>query len=500
MPALSQGTQKLRSLAARGAIVLVIARLITRGLDLVTLVALGRLLSPTDFGLVAIAMSIVQILEAILELPLSLALMTLSTRTKSHFDSAFTLQLLRGLVLTGIVLAIAWPLSLVYDDHRLIWLLFALAAAPASRGLISPRTVEYAIKFNYLPSLTMDVAGKCTALAASVSVAWFTGSYWSIAVATIASPVTMLILSYCFAPYRPAFSLKEWRTFESYLRASTAAQLVAAVVWQMDQLLLGRFVSRADLGQFSMASNLAVLPLQVLVNQITSPLTVAFSAVKQDPDRLRAAYHKSAVGIMTIGLPILVWVSVNSDAIVRLVIGQKWLEAAPILHWLALGIIPSLFVGPLMPLATTLNRTVAFFRLNLAELCLKTPLMLVAIAHYGIAGVIAVRLVTATAVAGYAMYMVRGFIGLSLRGQLLGPWRAAASVAIATAAMIGAQHAISDANDMLSVAVKLAAVSVSGAICYWGTMFVLWSAAGRPDGLEDHIVKVVGGYWRRIHA
>ncbi|MDU6831583.1 MAG: oligosaccharide flippase family protein, partial [Bradyrhizobium sp.] len=75
-----------------------IARLITRGLDLVTLVALGRLLSPTDFGLVAIAMSIVQILEAILELPLSLALMTLSTRTKSHFDSAFTLQLLRGLV------------------------------------------------------------------------------------------------------------------------------------------------------------------------------------------------------------------------------------------------------------------------------------------------------------------------------------------------------------------------------------------------------------------
>ncbi|MFX8141374.1 polysaccharide biosynthesis C-terminal domain-containing protein, partial [Acinetobacter baumannii] len=88
--------------------------------------------------------------------------------------------------------------------------------------------------------------------------------------------------------------------------------------------------------------------------------------------------------------------------------------AAPILHWLALGIIPSLFVGPLMPLATTLNRTVAFCRLNLAELCLKTPLMLVAIAHYGIAGVIAVRLVTATAVAGYAMYMVRGFIGLSL--------------------------------------------------------------------------------------
>ncbi|MDU6241924.1 MAG: oligosaccharide flippase family protein, partial [Bradyrhizobium sp.] len=62
---MSQGTQKLRSLAARGAIVLVIARLITRGLDLVTLVALGRLLSPTDFGLVAIAMSIVQILEAI---------------------------------------------------------------------------------------------------------------------------------------------------------------------------------------------------------------------------------------------------------------------------------------------------------------------------------------------------------------------------------------------------------------------------------------------------
>jgi O-antigen/teichoic acid export membrane protein len=475
-----------------------LSRLVARGFDLGTLVVLGRLLSPADFGLVAIAMALVQIVEAVMELPLTLVLVALPQRTKHHYDSAFTLQFIRGLILTTILLAAAWPLSLIYHDHRLMFLVCVLSIAPASRGLLSPRTIEYALNFNYIPSLTIEVTGKITALVLSVIVAWTTQSYWSIAIATIASPIAMLITSYCFAPFLPTFTLKEWRSFSKYLRWTTASQAVAAVVWQMDQLLLGHFVDRFELGRFSMAANLSVLPTQILLGQTISPLSVAFSSVRENAARLRDAYHKSAISIAAVGLPIMIGISLNADLIVRLILGEKWAAAAPILQWLCFVMIPPLFSGPIIPLATTVNRTSVFLRLSLIELVIKLPLLLIGLVYYGIAGVIAVRLITAVAVAGCTMVVVRELIGLRLRDQLFGPWRASLSVGAMAAIVALIQGHLAFPSNFYQSVYNLVIVSSAGALVYITSMYLLWRSVGYPDGVENHVAKLVASGIRRV--
>ncbi|WOH68047.1 oligosaccharide flippase family protein [Bradyrhizobium sp. BWA-3-5] len=497
---MSRSANRLGSQATAGAITLVASRLIARGLDLLTLVVLGRLLSPADFGLVAIAMAVVQIFEAVMELPLGLALVALPQRTKLHYDCAFTLQLLRGLALSATLLTLSWPISHIYGDYRLVWLVCALSIAPAARGLLSPRTVEYALNFNYLPSLTIEVAGKLAAFLLSIVVAWLTASYWSIAIATIASPVMMLVVSYCFAPYLPALSLREWRTFSKYLRFTTASQAVAALVWQMDQLMLGRFVDRFELGRFSMASNLAALPTQILIGQTISPLAVAFSSVRGDLERLRAAYHKSAVSIAAIGLPAMVWISINAEPVIRLVLGQKWVSGASILSWLSLAMIPPLLAGPLIPLATTLNKTNVFLRLSSIELFIKTPLMLVGLTYYGIPGVIAVRLMTATAIWGYTLFVIRELIGLRLRDQLLGPRRTVISTAIMAAAIAPLQGRFTDQHNLVQLVVDLTIVGGTAVAAYVVSMFLLWRAAGSPDGAELHVTKLLVNSMQRVRS
>jgi PST family polysaccharide transporter len=494
----SPQSERLRNRTTAGAATLVASRLITRGLDLATLVILGRLLSPADFGVVAIAMAVVQIVEAIMELPLSLALVALPTRTKQHYDCVFTLQLLRGLTLATILLILAWPLAQIYHDSRLIWLVCALSIAPVSRGLINQRTVEFALNFNFLPSFIIEVAGKLAALVLAVSIARLTESYWSIAIATVASPIVMLVVSYCFAPHLPALSLREWRTFSKYLRFTTASQAVAALVWQMDQLMLGRFVDRFELGRFSMASNLATLPTQILIGQTISPLAVAFSSVRDDLERLKVAYHKSAVSIAAVGLPAMVWISMNAEPVIRLILGQKWVSAAPILGWLSLSMIPPLFAGPLIPLATTVNKTNVFLRLSLTELFIKTPLMLVGLAYFGISGVIAVRLAMAVIMAGCTMFVVRELIGLRLRNQLLGPWRATLSTAIMATAILPLQGRLADAPNLVQLALNLTIVGGVGVTAYVVSMFLLWRAAGSPDGIELHVLRLFAGGARRI--
>src|ERR1700722_18245486 len=287
--------ENIRGRTAAGATILIASRLITRFIDFGDLVVLARLLSPEDFGLVAIAMSVVMMVEAVMELPLGFALVTLSTRTKLHYDTAFTLQLLRGLFLAALLLISSWPLSQIYNDPRLLPLVCVLSLAPASRGLSSPRMVEFSLNFEFLPNLNMEVVGKLVALALSVASAWLTQSYWSLAIGTIASPVTMLVVSYIYAPFLPAISLKKWRDFAGYVRWTTFGQTIRALLWQMDPLIVGRFVNRFELGGYTMAGNLAALPGQIFVGQLMNPLVVAFSAVREDTLRLAAAFQKSAV-------------------------------------------------------------------------------------------------------------------------------------------------------------------------------------------------------------
>lgn len=481
-----------------GATILIVLRLVTRGIDLGALIILGRLLSPKDFGVVAIAMSVISIVEAIMELPISIALTTLPTRTKCHYDTAFTLQFLRGLALSLTLLILAWPLSQVYHDGRLIGLICALGLAPASRGLSSPRIVEYSMNFEYVPTFVIEVLGKLVALILSVICAWLTRSYWSLAINTIATPVTMLVVSYLYAPYLPSFSLGAWPDFGRYLRWTTASQAITAFVWQMDQLFLGRFVNAVELGRFSMAANLAILPTQIFVGQIVSPLVVAFSSIRDDIVRLRGAYKKSAGTILAIGLPLMIGMSLNAELILRLVVGQKWLSAAPLLSGLALASVPSFFAGPLTPLAVTLNRTDVFLRLIIVELSIKFPLMLLGLAYWGVMGVVVARMITAVAMAGCAMWLVRHLIGLRFRDQLFAQWRVIVSVGLMALAIYPFEAWSMGSQNIFLLVFHLMSVVGTGALVYLSAMFVLWKATGSPDGLEHDVLAVAVAFGRRF--
>ena len=474
---------------------LIVSRLIARCMDFATLLVLGRLLSPADFGLVAIAMSVMMIVEAVSELPVGQALVRLPVLTNPHYDTAFTLFLLRGVGLALILIGLSWPLAQIYGDDRLIGLICALGIAPAARSLGSIRTIDFAKKLDFRPNLICDFVGKSSALAISVSLAWGTGSYWSIAAGTIAAPVAGAIASYLIAPYWPKLTLREWREFAGFLGWSTASQAVNALNWQMDQLLLGRFVNRWDLGRFSMASNLAVLPTQVIVVQVLNPLMVAFSLIRGNSGRLAAAYQHSATAIVGAGIPIMVGISLISEPMIRIILGEQWMEAAPILRWLSLAIVPSLFVAPLAPLSMALNQTKIFLRLSSIEFIFKFPLMLFGTLYYGLAGVLVVRLTTAIVVAACSMFAVRGLIRLPIRTQVFGPWRPIGSCLLMAMIVFPLERRLTGVQEFLPLVLGLAAVVSSGAATYGASIFLLWRLAGCPDGFESRIVGAVRKFW-----
>jgi len=119
------------------------ARIVSRLFDTATMVILARVLQPTDFGIVAIAASLVAVTEAMLELPVHQGLLRLSEISRAQNDTAFTLSAMRGLLLTTLLLLAAWPFARFYGDGRLIPLVCFLSLGPVARGLISPHLARY---------------------------------------------------------------------------------------------------------------------------------------------------------------------------------------------------------------------------------------------------------------------------------------------------------------------------------------------------------------------
>ncbi len=483
--------------AAMGGTWLVGARLLSRVIDLGTMLVLAHILRPKDFGLVAIAMSVIYVVEAALELPVSGALVRLQSVELAHYDTAFTLSLLRGLALGAIVCAISWPFARFYSEPRLLPLVCALSLAPAARGLVSPRLADFSRTLQFAPDFGMEMIGKVAAFTLAVVLAVTTRSYWAIAAGTVIAPVVATVTSYVIAPYKPRLSLLALHDFSGFLGWNTAAQTIGAFNWQTDRLMLAKLMSKTELGFFSTANDLATMPVMAFLAPIQRPLLSAFSLLKEEPNRLAQSYQKSATAIITLGLPILVAESLVAHMAIRVMFGPLWFGAAMPLRWLAISLIPTLFAMPVPPLVMCFGQTQLFFKRNVLEVCIKLPLVVFGALKYGFVGVIIARYISESITAIYCMFIVRNLAGLPIHQQLLAPWRSVVSTAIMGIMIQGTVVLFPATNAIASVIMHLCFTVLTGCAIYCSVLWLLWNASGCPAGLERMISSSLAHIWSR---
>ena len=477
---------------AMGAVWLVGGRLLSRSLDLISLLILARLLGPAEFGTIAIAMVLVYIVEALLEMPVAVALIRLPVVTKPLVDTAFTISLMRGIAVASVLMALAYPYAAFNNDPHLVNLICALSIAPTIRSLMSPMMVHYARAIDFRPDFLLDVLGKLATLIASVTVGYLTRNYWAIAAGTIASPVVVAIATYVIAPYRPHLTLREWHAFASLIRWNFFGQLLTAVNWQIDRFLLARFVPRDVLGRFSVSNDLSSIPFQALIVPILRPLLGGLSALPEE--RVGRAYNKATAAVILVGAPALVGMAALSEPIVQLALGPKWTEAGPILAMLALSAVPQLMTASFAAVALRLGK----FHINTLQIFLefivRTPVMIFAAYFYGVSGVLAARFICGFYAVGIVVVLVRRLVHLSVVEQLLAPWRPLVASAVMGIAVMQAVPFLSAQPSQIALALGTAATVATGGLIYGLMVLLLWVLSGRPDGAEKIIAdKVVSG-------
>ncbi|TCS04366.1 lipopolysaccharide biosynthesis protein [Rhizobium sp. BK418] len=463
-------------------------KFLARLLDFVSLLILARLLSPADFGIVAIATSVLVIVEAVLDLPLTQALVRVAAPSERMFATAFTLSLIRGTAISLLLIIIAWPMALIYNDPRLFSLVAVISIAPAMRSVISPRMVLFMQRFDFRREFALDLITKGSTLIFGVGVALATDSYWGLAIGAVAGPTAATIVSYIFAPMRPRLSLSEWKHFQDMIGWNTVSQVLNSLNWQMDRLLLPRFTSLSTYGAFSVADNLAGIPYQTFVGPLMRPLMAAFSNVS-DRSKQITAYLKATNAIMVVASPILLVIIFLAEPILRIVVGEKWASAAPILQWFCIVSLIGLPTTIMPPLVMVLDKTRYVALRMFAEFAVRAPVTVLGVVMFGLDGALVARVIAAVVAYVVCLLITQRLIGASIGAQLYAFVRPLA----ASLPMIGFLLWVQPVLTAMPLGIELIAgvgLCTGAALAiFWICSLLLWQTVGQPDGLEAIVIR-----------
>ncbi|WP_032935103.1 lipopolysaccharide biosynthesis protein [Mesorhizobium sp. WSM3626] len=474
---------------AKGAAWITAARLITNLLGLVSTLVLARLLTPGDFGIVALGWTVLAILNSVTEISIGAVLIHHPNPTKEHLDTAWTLSAVRAAAVAAMLMVVAMPAESAFAEPRLPPVLAALAISTLIGGLGSPRRILLTRDLVFWQQFLVEVSQKLVGLIVSAVFAFIFKSYWALVAGTLASDFTGLVISYVVAPFKPKPGLRHWREMFGYSIWLTLAQAINTLNWRFDHLLIGAFLGKTPLGYYSVGDNLAAMPTREAIAPLTSVLFPAFAHVKnRDDGGLEKVYQSSQALVTMIALPVGVGMALIAEPLVRLTMTDKWLPAVIVIQALSAVFAIQTLGSLAQPLAMATGDTRLLFKRDVQAFVLRVPSVVVGLWLGGLAGVAIARAVAGVIGIFFNLQVVRQLTGIGYLAQVRPNLRSLASAGVMIAAVLVSRSALPSGVETSEMILNLASQIAIGAISFAGAQLLQWNLMRRPVGPETELI------------
>ncbi|MBN9890475.1 lipopolysaccharide biosynthesis protein [Salipiger abyssi] len=496
----------IRTRLLKGALWIAVGRLVANALGFVSTLLLARLLVPEDFGLVAICTAFMAILLAITEMPLAEALIQHDDPQDAHFHTAFSMSAVRGAVMGGLLAVFAGPVAGFYGDPRLRDILYVMAGGVFAVSLSNPKIVTFQRELEFRQVFVMQISEKVLSFLVAIAVAVLFRSYWALVLGGLAAELTRVALSYGLRPFRPRPTFVHWRELLSFSIWLTFANCIQAMNWRANPLVYGAILPTHLMGQYSFGNRVTNVLFGQLAQPVQQTLYPAFSRFKHNLPELRRAYVR-AQGIMCMWIfPCAIGFAALAPDFVELIVGEKWLEAVPVIQLQAISSALQAAVA-IQPLAMGTGNTKRLFHRDLRAFLVRWPLVLLAIwlawphgAYAILIGAMLGALAASVVNVIWNMTLVRAIAELPLRAQMTFALRPFLAVVTMTAAIWLAGLLMPASTSIAAAWLRLLVLCLVGAFSYAGALAILWLASGRPDAAEVEVVQLLRGAFRKLRS
>ena len=332
-------TAGLGNVAARGAGITLMSQGIRFALQLGSLIVLARLLSPQEFGVVAMVTAITNVMEIVRDFGLSSAVMQAKELNDAERTNLFWANTGIG---TGcaLVVTLSAPLIVrIYGTSVVGPIVVALGWLFVVSGVNTQFRAELSRSLRFKALAVTDIAAQAGSIAVAISLAAAGAGYWAV----VGQQITLVVLTCAsnviLCKWRPGLPRRSVsiRRFFRFGGSVLATNVIAYATNNLDNVAIGIYWGSGPLGLYSRAYQLLMVPLQQVSVPMTRVVLPVLSRV-QDQDETYARYVSKAqlVGcyMLASGFAVTAGVSVP---LVALLFGPKWSGVAPIFAALAIG-------------------------------------------------------------------------------------------------------------------------------------------------------------------
>lgn len=393
--------------------------LIRRGFGFGISVALARLLTPDDFGTVALLSLLIGVASLFVDAGLGMALIQRQDVTREDESTVFWFNLIVAFVMMlGLCAGAEW-IAEFFEKPVLVPLTIILAlnifigALGTIHGTLMTKRLDF--KTPMKVGVSTSIAGGLVA----VHMAWDGYGLWALVGQTLTASVLGVALLWRWSTWRPALifsptSFKKLFGFSGWLFLSW---LLDVVYQRGYTALIGKFYGTHDLGIYNRADSMQSLASGVMTDVLSKAAFPLFSAINNDIDRMKRGMRVAVQTMMLITTPTMMGLAVLAEPLIALVFGERWRPAAPILQVLC-------FVGLLYPLhVINLNvlqahgRSNLFFRLELAKKSSGVALLILG-SFYGLLGIAVARGLSSLVALGLNGFYTGKFLNYGIKTQI----------------------------------------------------------------------------------
>lgn len=480
-------SESLLTKTARGAGWAIGWRWVTRILGFCNTLILARLLLPGDFGLVAIATGFAQGIQAFSELGIDEAVMRQRSATRATYDTAFTINVIRGLATACVILAASVPVGRFFNDTRLTPVLWALAGCALIAACENIGTIEFRRDFAFGREFRLLLLPRLASIAMTIAAGSVWHSHWALIGGIATNQILSTALGYAMHPYRPRLGLTAWRALASFSIWSWAISIAVMIRDRVDGFVVGRVAGLTQVGVYSVGAELATLPTYELAGPLARACFPGFAEAARTGAEASAAYLRILASVSLIMLPAAAGIALVAGPVTLIALGPGWSGSADVMRVvglpgavLVLGIVTATFLSAQGQL-----------RQSFAIMVLSVTIRIVAavslVWRYGMIGAAFANALTL--VFENLAYLSVAFRRHRLRliDLLRQVWGGVAAAAAMGAALIGTGLG----TDLDAPIRSLASAAAAGALVYGLSLFGLWYLRGRPEGAENDLLALV---------
>ena len=405
----------------RGGIWMTLNTIAQRVLAIGTFFILARILTPEDFGIMAIIFLVPPLLDLALTMDFDTALIRSATDDpRQYYNAIWTINVLRSFIVFALVFVFGNMIAMFFHIENAAFALKLGGIFVLIQGLGNVAQLMFFKELDFQKVFVRDMLSRIAYSVVAVLLAWYLRSYWALFFANIALYATAVIATYVLCPFRPSFTM-EWyhlKRFLGYSKWLYGQGILGELSGTLENMVIGRFLGATEVGLYTRAKALATTPTAPLMSVINKVGFPAYARLRGSAEKVKEGYLKSLDILMFIGIPFVVLTLAASRRLILIALGPQWIALDILFKILVVATV----FQTIFSLSSALFNALGFSRFQLYVGILNTTIIAILIfiltPLYGVMGTAIAVLMNAGIMSLIVFYKTNRLVGVRVQDAI----------------------------------------------------------------------------------